>query len=410
MAAEMAHPAPAAVAANEAAAGGERPLRVYIVTGEHSGDALGARLMTALRAASPRPVLFAGLGGHAMEAEGLRSLFPLDEVVVMGPVAILKAYPRLRRRALEVVAACVAADPDILVIVDAPEFTHPIAKRVRKARPDIPIVDYVSPTVWAWRPGRARKMRPYVDHLMALLPFEPAAHERLGGPPCTYVGHPLVERKAWIDSLDTAPLVERFALEPEVPVLVVLPGSRTSEIERLLGPFGETVARLTQGERKLNVLIPAVPRHAERIALATAGWAAPTWLINGEEDKFRAFKLARAALAASGTVTLELAVAGTPMVVAYKVEPLAVPLRFLVKVPSIVLANLVLGQSVFPEFIQQDCTAEKLAAAVEPLLVDSPARLVQLQGLAAIEERLSLPAGTPSGAAAHVVLAQLGAE
>ena len=381
-----------------------RPLRVYVVTGEHSGDTLGARFIAAMKQVSVQPLAFRGLGGHSMETQGLASLFPLDDVTVMGPVGIIKAYPRLRRRALQVVDDCVAADPDILVIIDAPEFTHPIARRVRRRRPDIPIIDYVSPTVWAWRPGRARRMRPYVDHLMALLPFEPEVHERLGGPPCTYVGHPLIERKTWIDSLDTAPLVERFALEPDVPVLVVLPGSRSNEIDRLLAPFGEVVTCLTRNDRKLNVIIPAVPRHAERIALATANWKAPTWLVNGEADKFRAFKLAQAALAASGTVTLELAVAGTPMVVGYEVDRHAAQLRFLVNVPSIVLANLVLGRSVFPEFIQENCKPDLLADALSRLLEDTPERRAQLAGLSEISARLEVPSGSPSELAARIVL------
>ena len=217
-------------------------LTVFIVAGEHSGDILGAGLMRELIARRKSQVRFIGVGGEAMEAVGLTSLFPLADIAVMGPVAILKALPRLTSRVYRTVAAGVAAKPDIIVIIDSPEFTHPIARRVRKRRPEIPIIDYVSPSVWAWRPGRARKMRPYVDHLLALLPFEPDAHQRLGGPPCTYVGHPLIERLDWIRSHETAPLAERFALEPDVPVLCVLPGSRGSEIVRLIGPFGDTVA------------------------------------------------------------------------------------------------------------------------------------------------------------------------
>ncbi|MEO1266343.1 MAG: lipid-A-disaccharide synthase, partial [Pseudomonadota bacterium] len=251
-----------------------RPLKFFIVTGEHSGDALGGKLMPALRDAIDAPIEFAGLGGSQMMQAGLEPLFALDDVIVMGPVAIAKAYPRLRRRALECVAAAVAADPDLVIIIDAPEFTHPIAKRVRKRRPDIPIVNYVSPSVWAWRPGRAKKMRPYVDHLLALLPFEPDAHERLGGPPCTYVGHPLSEQIDAIKAIDPRPLAERLGISAEDQTIVVLPGSRTSELDQLLGPFRETISQVAKrnadaGLPGPHVLMPSVPRHLDRLTRET---------------------------------------------------------------------------------------------------------------------------------------------
>src|SRR5690606_20333333 len=199
----------------------------------------------------------------------------------------------------------------------SPEFTHPIARRIRRRCPQIPIIDYVSPSVWAWRPGRAKRMRRYIDHVLALLPFEPDAHRRLGGPPCTYVGHPLIERRAWLDALDSAPLTERLGIDREQPVLVVLPGSRSSEVERLMQPFGDTVRLLHARGLANQVIVPAVPHVRPFIEEAVADWPVRPHLVEGEEDKFRAFKLATAALAASGTVTLELAIAGTPAVVAY---------------------------------------------------------------------------------------------
>ena len=377
---------------------------IFIVTGEHSGDALGAKLMAALKTRLGDGALrFEGLGGHAMEAEGLKPLFSLDEVAVMGPIAIIKQYPKLRRRALECVEAGVTCNPDLVVIIDAPEFTHPIAKRIRKRLPHVPIVDYVSPSVWAWRPGRAKKMQPYVDHLLALLPFEPAAHERLGGPPCTYVGHPLVERQAWIDALDPSVLADRLGLASGKQVIVVLPGSRGSEVRRLMQPFGETLGGLKALGREFEVIIPAVPRLREKIAEAAENWPIAPHIVVGEEDKWRAFKMARAALAASGTVTLELAVAGTPAIVAYRVDPLAAQLRFLVKVPSIVLANLVLDENVYPEFIQEECAPDKMAPALATLLDDGPARASQLKGLSRISDALAVPHGSPSARAAEVV-------
>ena len=383
----------------------ERDLNLFVVAGEHSGDALGAKLMAALNARRPGRIRYAGVGGEQMAEQGLVSQFPMEEVAVMGLGAILGRLPTLLRHVHRTAGTAVAAEPDALVIIDSPEFTHPIARRVRKRRPEIPIIDYVSPSVWAWRPGRARKMRHYVDHVLGLLPFEPDAHQRLGGPPCSYVGHPLIERMAWIEALDTAPLAKRLALPPGVSLLLVLPGSRPSEVGRLMRPFGEALTRLIERGRKFEVAIPVVESVRGLIEQHLPAWPKKPLLLTGEEDKFRAFKLARAALVASGTVTLELAVAGTPMVVAYKVDAvMAPPLRLMIKTPSIVLPNLVLDEKAFPELIQEYCTPVNLAAALAPILDEGPARQRQLAALARVPGRMRLPRGTPSEAAADVVL------
>lgn len=381
-----------------------RVRRIFIVAGEHSGDQLGGKLMAALKQKSDTPIIFSGVGGEAMEAQGLHSIFPLADVAVMGPVAILRRFPKLVRRVYQAVSAGLKAEPDAVIIIDSPEFTHPIAKRIRKRKPMIPIIDYVSPTVWAWRPGRARKMRAYVDHLMAFLPFEPEVHQRLGGPPCSYVGHPLIERVPWVKGLDAGELAARLGLDAAKPVLLVLPGSRPSEVGRLMGPFGDAVRRLLAENGPMEVIIPVVASVRHLVEAGLKDWPAQPHMVEGDADKFKAFRLAKAALAASGTVTLELALAGVPMVVAYRVDGLARHLRFLVKVPSIVLANLVLGENVFPEFIQENCTGEKLAGAVAPLLVDTPEREVQLTGLRQIGGKMLLNGSTPSERAAETVL------
>jgi lipid-A-disaccharide synthase len=382
--------------------------RIFIVAGEHSGDVLGGKLIEALKETpGANAFTFAGVGGEHMEAAGLPSIFPLSDVAVMGPAAILARLPKLVRRVYRTVDAALAFNPDAVVIIDSPEFTHPIAKRIRQRRPATPIIDYVSPSVWAWRPGRARKMRPYVDHLLALLPFEPAAHAQLGGPACSYVGHPLIERTPWIDGLDTEALRSRLSLRSDLPVLVVLPGSRPSEVSRLMAPFGETVAALHQGSGPFEIIIPAVPSVRALIEQALPAWPQQPHLVEGEIDKFTAFKLAHAALAASGTVTLELGVTGTPMVVAYRVDPVAARLRFLLKVHSVVLANLVLGANAFPEYIQEDCTPTKLSSALAPLLTDTPERGAQVAALATIRQKMFLLEGTPSGKAADIVLSIL---
>jgi len=382
-----------------------RSRRIFIVAGEHSGDLLGGKLMAAMKQKSETPILFTGVGGEMMEAEGLRSIFPLSDVAVMGPLAILARLPRLVRRVYQAVDAALTAEPDGVIIIDSPEFTHPIAKRIRKKKPLVPIIDYVSPTVWAWRPGRARKMRPYVDHLMALLPFEPEAHRQLGGPACSYVGHPMIEKLDWIMGLDAAELSGRLGLDPGKPVLLVLPGSRQTEVKRLMQPFGEAVGLIQEQAGPLEVIIPVVASVRPLIKEALGAWPIAPHLVAGESDKFKAFRLAKAALAASGTVTLELALAGVPMVVAYKVDELFSRLRFLLKVPSVVLANLVLGENIFPELLQENCTVEKLAEAIMPLLTDTPERARQLAGLDRIASKMLLDGTTPSERAAETAIA-----
>lgn len=382
-----------------------RPLRIFLVAGEHSGDALGARLMMALTALKPG-VSFSGVGGPKMEGNGLTSLFPMSDIAIMGPAAIIEHLPRLLRRIRETADAAIAASPDVVVIIDAPEFTHRVARRIRKARPDLPIVDYVSPSVWAWRSWRAAKMRAYVDEVLALLPFEPDVHARLGGPPCTYVGHPLIERRHWIDALDPQGLKERLGLSDTRPVLLVLPGSRRSEITRLWGPFTDTLRVLRATGHRLDVIVPTVENVRDLVTQRVKQWPFPTHVIEDEADKFRAFKLAHAALAASGTVTLELALAGCPMVVAYRVDRLALLFRRLVKPPHFALANLVLGERVFPELMQEACVPEQLAPTLAALLSDTPERSAQLAALARVVPAMST--GTPPAiAAAMRVLAHV---
>lgn len=380
---------------------GSAPLRLWLVAGEESGDQLGASLMRALKARyGPSGVAFAGVGGHAMAAEGVSSLFPLDDVAVMGILAPLKRLPLIVRRVYGTVDAIVAARPDALVIIDSPGFTHEVAKRVRRRLPGMPIVNYVSPSVWAWKPGRAKKMRAYVDHVLALKPFEPEAHRRLGGPACTYVGHPLIERLAEIRPGPG----DRRAIASGPVDLVVLPGSRRSEISRLMGPFGEAL-RLVAARSPVpfTVTIPAVAHLAEEIERRTASWPMRPRVVKGEAAKWQALRAAQAALAASGTVTLELALSGVPMVVAYKVSKIEEQVKYFIKVPSIVLANLILGENVIPERVQWDCTPEKLAEALLPLLVDTPERRAQVDAFARLDELMGIGEDTPSGRAARIV-------
>ena len=373
---------------------------IWLVAGEDSGDQLGAKLMRTLRATAPGTV-FGGVGGEAMAEEGFVSLFPLDDVAVMGYLPVLARARTLLRRIRETANAVVRARPDVLVIIDSPGFTHAVAQRVRKAAPGIPIVDYVSPSVWAWRPWRAKGMRGFIDHVMALLPFEPEAHRRLGGPPCTYVGHPLIERFS-----ELRPSGAEIRRREAVPYsLVILPGSRRAEIDRLMPVFGrvlEQVSRILEVE----AVLPAVTRHRALIERLALDWPVPVRVLTGGESKYAAFRGARAALAASGTVTLELALAGVPMVVAYKVsraeEFIA---RRLIQVPSIVLPNLILADNAMPEFVQAACTPERLTRALLPLLVGGAERDAQSDALSRIDGTMRLSGDdTPSQAAARIVL------
>ena len=381
------------------------PLRLFLIAGEHSGDALGAKLIEGLRALSPRPLELRGVGGELMAEQGCPSLFPLAEIAVMSPLDVLPHLPGIWRRIRQSLTAVIAQDPATLVILDSPEFTHQVAKRVRRVRPDIPIVDYVSPSVWAWRPGRARKMRRYIDHILAILPFEPETHRRLGGPPCSYVGHPLVEKLDWLQHLDPEALRRRLGIATDRAVLVVLPGSRTSEVKRLMAPFGDALRRLQAEAGPFEVILPAISSVRALIEQGLASWPLAPHIVSGEADKFASLKLARAALAASGTVTLELALAGTPMVVAYRSDPLATSLRFLLIAHSVVLPNLILGENVFPELLNQECNGERLGAALLPLMRGGAERDRQLAGMARVIELVCQTDQSPSLRAARIVLA-----
>ncbi len=373
---------------------------IFIVAGEESGDQLGFKLMRAVRARAP-DVCFSGIGGKAMMGEGLSPLFPMDDIAVMGFLPVLARLPLLFKRIAQTAEAIIAQKPDVLVIIDSPDFTHRVARIVRKADPKIPIINYVSPTVWAWRPGRAKKMRAYVDHLLALLPFEPQAHLGLGGPLCTYVGHPLIERLG-----DLRPNAAETA-QRALPRLLLLPGSRRSEVARLMPIFRQTVALLVNTIGPVEVLLPAVDRLADVITKQVRDWPVPVKVLRGETEKYAAFRSSRAALAASGTVTLELALAQVPFVAAYKVNPVeAMITRRVVRLSSVILPNIILGENVVPEFLQEDCTAVNLSSALVPLMRGDVARDVQLTAFDHVNELMQVPAGeSPSGLAAKIVLA-----
>lgn len=378
--------------------------RIFLIATEESGDRLGANLMKVLRQRLGDGVRFEGIGGRAMAREGLDTLFPIEELSIIGLAAVVKELPKILGLIKETAIAVTEAAPDVLVIIDSPDFTHRVAKRVRAKDPSIPIVNYVSPSVWAWRPGRARAMLKYVDHVLALLPFEPEAYQRLHGPPCSYVGHPLVEQLASLRP--NADEAKRRAESP--PVLLVLPGSRRSEIRHHMAVFGQTVALLQERGVAFELMLPTMPHLQETVVEAVKGWPVQPQVVIGEQDKRAAFRIAHAALAKSGTVTLELALAGVPMVTAYRVGAIeAFILRRAIRVSSVILANLVIGKDVIPEFLQEDCTPEKLAEALCDVLSDSAMRREQLEAFATLDTVMPTGDQPPSVRAADIVLATM---
>jgi lipid-A-disaccharide synthase len=378
--------------------------KVFLIATEESGDRLGANLMKVLRQRLGGAVQFEGIGGRAMTREGLTSRFPIEELSIIGLAAVVKQLPMILRRIRETAEAVVAAEPDVLVIIDSPDFNLRVARRVRARAPLIPIVDYVSPTVWAWRPGRARAMLPYIDHVLALLPFEPAAYEQLRGPPCSYVGHPLTEQ---IGELRPG-ADEQKRREAAPPVLLVLPGSRRSEIRHHMTTFGVTLSRLQAAGVAFEAVLPTMPHLQDAVMAAVKVWNVQPRIVLGEQEKRAAFRTAHAALAKSGTVTLELALSGVPMVTAYRTGSMeAFILRRAIKVNSVILANLVIGENVIPEFLQQDCTAAKLAPALREIIEPSEARRRQVEAFARLDAIMSTGNQPPSARAADIVLAEM---
>jgi lipid-A-disaccharide synthase len=376
-------------------------MRIFLIAGEESGDHLGAPLMAAIQALAPGPVMFSGIGGRAMAERGLRSLFPLEELAVNGFSAIPARLPLILRRIREAADAVIAEKPSSLVIIDSPDFTHRVARRVRAAAPHIPIIDYVSPSVWAWRPGRAAAMRRYVDHVLALLPFEPDVHRRLGGPPCTFVGHPLAEAVSML----RPSAVEAARREKEPPLLLVLPGSRDGEIGRHLAVFGAAVGLARERLGPVEVVLPTVPHLVERVRHDTAAWPLAPRVVVEPAEKWAAFRQARAALAASGTATLELALAQVPTVIAYKValfEELIV--RALVRIRTIGLANIILDEVIMPELLQRHATATNLAAALVAITKDSPQRRRQCEAFATLDAIMEVGSQAPSERAAAAII------
>jgi len=353
-----------------AAVTGEAGPLIFLVAAEPSGDLLAARLMAALRAETNGKIRFAGVGGEQMRANGLQSLFPIDELAVMGIFEVLPLILKVLRRVRETAAAAAALRPAALVTIDSPSFTLEVSDRLGGR--GFPRIHYVAPSVWAWKPWRARKLAHALDHLLALLPFEPPYFER-HGLTTTVVGHPAVEVEV------TNPDVESFRARHDIPatamLVCVLPGSRRSEVRHHEPVFAAALALLKQRFPDLHALVPTVSTVADQVTEAAKHWPVPALVLRQPAAKYQAFAAARAAIAVSGTVAVELAVAGLPAAIAYRVGPLsAVVGRLLIKIKYASLINLLLDRSVQPELLQENCTAEKLADTLQTLMTDEDER------------------------------------
>ena len=380
-------------------------MKLFLIAGEASGDKLGAALMAGLKELAPE-VSFVGVGGPLMAEEGLESLFPMEELSVMGILEVLPKYRQLKRRIAETAAAVIAEKPDALITIDSPDFCLRVARIVRATAPQQKTIHYVAPSVWAWRPGRAAKMAEVIDHVLALLPFEPP-YMQAAGMSCDFVGHPVVA-EVQADEAEAAAFRETYMIGPEQPLVLCLPGSRRGEVKRLGPRFDEALMQLRDREPGLRVVLPTVRGVAPLVREMTARWPVAPIVVEQAADKRAAFAAADLALAASGTVSLELAASRTPMVIAYDMAPLS---RFLIgrllKVDTVTLVNLVAETRVIPEFLGSNCRPGPIAQELLRLLEDPMRRASQMAAMAVTMERLGQGAEAPGLRAARSVLAQL---
>ena len=378
-------------------------MKLYVIAGEASGDALGAALLAGLKSLRP-DLQVRGIGGPLMQAEGLHSLFPMEELSVMGLAEVLPKYAHLKRRIREAAADVLAAAPDALITIDSPDFVLRVARIVRAARPDLRTIHYVAPSVWAWRPGRAAKMAHVIDHVLALLPFEPP-YMTAAGMTCDFVGHPVV-------SAPRASAAEAQAFRADLggggPLVLALPGSRRGEVARLAPVIGGVLDRVRAVHPQVQVVLPTLRSVAAMVEGLTADWPVRPRIIEAPEAKRAAFAAADVAIAASGTVSLELAANAVPMVIAYDMHPVTMWLmQRMARVDTVTLVNLVSDTRVVPEFLGGRCTPDLIAPALLGLIGPGPAREAQRAAMRLTMERLGEGGDPPGLRAARSVLAAM---
>lgn len=377
-----------------------KPFLIYCVAGETSGDQTGAKVMAALRHEFKDRIRFEGVGGAAMGEQGLKSLFPMSDLSVMGLLEIIPHLANIYLRMRQTLDDIQRLKPDLLLTIDSPGFNFHLARKVKKI--GIPCIHYSAPTVWAWRASRAKKIAQFLDHLLVLFPFEPPYFTR-EGLACTFTGHPLIEKD--LDSISTQAFLKRHDIPAKAPLLCVLPGSRQGELKRHLPIFLDTIELLRQDKRDLVVVFPTLPHLQPQIEKALLERSIPGIVITDDQQKYEAMRAATAALAASGTVTLELGLCGTPMVVAYKVNALtAFLIQKMMLVDHVSLVNILLKEAVVPELLQSNCNSAALAEGLQPLLAKkSKTRLAQITQLKQLKSIISPETGTPSENAAAVI-------
>jgi lipid-A-disaccharide synthase len=378
---------------------------IFIIAGEPSGDVLGGALMAALKARTGGAIRFAGIGGERMAEQGLRSLVPLHELAIMGIAEVLPRARRILRRVRETADTVVALRPAAVVTIDSSGFTWRVAERLRRRGERVTLIHYVAPMVWAWRAAKARKIARWYDHLMTLLPFEPPFFTAVGLS-CHYVGHPVLESGA--ERGDGPDFRRRHGIPAVAEVLCLLPGSRRGEVARLLPIFRRTVEALLRRRPGLVLVLPTIELVADTVAEEVRRWPVPVIMVRGVAEKFAAFAAGDVALAASGTVLLELAMAELPAVAAYRMNRLTGWLaRRLVKTRFVNLVNIILDRRVVPELLLEECTPDRLSSALADLLDDAAARAAQIAGYRESLARLGRGGVAPSLRAADDVLAIL---
>ena len=364
--------------------------KIFVIAGEESGDLIGGDLLQQIKQAYP-DCMIAGIGGERMQrAGGFQSVFPLSDLSVMGLFEVIKHLPRLLKRIKQAKDSIRDFGPDVLLTIDAPDFSLRIAKWAKQYIPQMKTIHTVAPTVWAWRAGRAKKIAQFLDGLLCLFPFEPpyfTAH----GLKAEFIGHPLTQIIQPADEQEKQNFYARYHLEADQPILCLLPGSRTREIEALLPVFLDTATRLKQDNPQLQIILPTLPCLQALIESHAKNHSVPVIIIPAQADKYLAMQCSTVALHASGTVALELALCDVPMVTAYKMSPVSIWIaRKLLNIKDVNLVNLLAGQRVVPEYIQEDCTVDNLTHAVDMLLNDQNSAQIQRETLQQIKKRLQV--------------------
>lgn len=376
--------------------------KIMLVAGEASGDQLGGRLMAAIKRQQPN-TRFIGVGGPRMEGEGLQSLFPMNEMSVMGIAEVVPHIPHLLKRISQTADFAKSEKPDVVITIDAPDFSFRVGKKLKGK--GIPLVHYVAPSVWAWRAGRAKKIAGFLDHLLALLPFEPPYFEK-EGLSTTFIGHSAVEER---HDGDGSRFRAKHGLDAEKRLLAVLPGSRNSEVKRLLPVFKEVVETLAQKYPDARIVVPTVSKVADVVTEEMKSWPLAPIVVATDQERHDAFAAADCALAASGTVSLELAIAGVPHVIAYQVNAITGWIaKRLIKIDTVTIVNLVLGRKLIPEFLQEKCKAKNIVPVLEALMKESPAREEQKSGFDDACKMLGFGDRAPSEKAAEQILKIIG--